>query len=245
LKIATAGKRSIFAIALPKAAGTLHDVKRTGIMKIELKNIKHSPSLSEETEAFTASLYIDGKCVGSVENHGHGGNTDYRANTREDRAIIEQAEAYCKGLPPEICHDIIIDGKPMVIEMKLEYYIDNLLFQHLKQKEAARLKKLEVNRILYGNFESGDVFSLKFKRPLAEILAHPNGDDILAKNIKEKILPELIEGMKVLNHNLPEPVYTKAGLQKHQYNTPEVHVPKQRSPKKKPGPKPGKGKGYR
>jgi hypothetical protein len=32
-------------------------------MKITLKNIKHLKTLSEETEAFTADLYIDGRPV--------------------------------------------------------------------------------------------------------------------------------------------------------------------------------------
>ncbi len=35
------------------------------------------PSLSQETEAFTANLYINDAHVGFVENGGYGGNTDY------------------------------------------------------------------------------------------------------------------------------------------------------------------------
>ena len=42
-------------------------------MKIELKSIKLSVSLSEETPAYTARLYIDGKHFGDVSNHGQGG----------------------------------------------------------------------------------------------------------------------------------------------------------------------------
>ena len=46
-------------------------------MKIEIKNIKHSPSLSEETNAFTADIYVNGVKAGSAMNRGHGGCTDY------------------------------------------------------------------------------------------------------------------------------------------------------------------------
>ena len=46
-------------------------------MEIELKNVKHFPSLSQETEAFTASLYINGQHAGFAKNAGHGGSTDY------------------------------------------------------------------------------------------------------------------------------------------------------------------------
>lgn len=42
-------------------------------MKLELKNIKFLASLSEETPAYTATLYVDGKKLCDVSNHGHGG----------------------------------------------------------------------------------------------------------------------------------------------------------------------------
>ena len=46
-------------------------------MRIELKNVKHVESMSEETECFTANLYVDGKKIGAVSNRGHGGCHDY------------------------------------------------------------------------------------------------------------------------------------------------------------------------
>lgn len=42
-------------------------------MKIELRKIQLLKSLSEETPAYTADLYIDGKLLAHVSNHGHGG----------------------------------------------------------------------------------------------------------------------------------------------------------------------------
>lgn len=47
-------------------------------MKIELKAIKHHTSLSEETHAFSASLYIEGKRVATASNRGHGEPVDIR-----------------------------------------------------------------------------------------------------------------------------------------------------------------------
>lgn len=41
---------------------------------IELRKIKHSPSLSEETNAFTADIYLDGRKVGDARNQGTGGS---------------------------------------------------------------------------------------------------------------------------------------------------------------------------
>ena len=68
-------------------------------MKIELKSIKFSEAMSEETNAFTANLYINGKKVGYCKNQGHGGCTDYNADEPKFRTIIAEAEAYCKALP--------------------------------------------------------------------------------------------------------------------------------------------------
>ena len=45
-------------------------------MDITLKNVKIYTGMSEETIAFNASLYADGKKVGDVSNEGHGGNNN-------------------------------------------------------------------------------------------------------------------------------------------------------------------------
>ncbi len=42
-------------------------------MKIELKKIDLCKSLSEETPAYTAQVWVDGKHFCDVSNHGHGG----------------------------------------------------------------------------------------------------------------------------------------------------------------------------
>lgn len=44
-------------------------------MKLQLKSIKYSPSLSQETHAFTANVYLNNKKVGYARNDGIGGCT--------------------------------------------------------------------------------------------------------------------------------------------------------------------------
>lgn len=46
-------------------------------MRLELKNVKVAESLSEETTAYTARLYADGKPVADCSNHGQGGPDMY------------------------------------------------------------------------------------------------------------------------------------------------------------------------
>jgi len=39
-------------------------------MKIELRKLKHATNLSEETNAFTADIYINGIHAGTADNRG-------------------------------------------------------------------------------------------------------------------------------------------------------------------------------
>ena len=42
-------------------------------MKIELKNIKYAAFASHETNCYSATIYVDGKRAGTVDNEGYGG----------------------------------------------------------------------------------------------------------------------------------------------------------------------------
>lgn len=63
-------------------------------MQITLKNVKISASLSEETTAFTATLYLNGVARGTVSNRGHGDPIWF-----SDRQAEVELEAYAKTLP--------------------------------------------------------------------------------------------------------------------------------------------------
>lgn len=45
--------------------------------KIELRKLSHAKSLSEETPAYSAQIWVDGVYFCDVTNHGHGGPDDY------------------------------------------------------------------------------------------------------------------------------------------------------------------------
>lgn len=183
-------------------------------MKIELKNIRHSPSLSEETEAFTASLYINGTLAGYASNRGHGGSTDYHSKDEKGRALIKEAEAYCLTLPPEIIP--AKDGLPAYsFDMNLESMIDNLLSGHLEQKNLQQFlkgmeRKMESGFVVGIPDKSYVLLGLKF--PIAMLLIHPDGTEKLQRILSEKVLPKLTDGKMLLNTNLPEKLLREAGL---------------------------------
>lgn len=66
-------------------------------MKITLKAIKHSKFASQETDCYTANLYVDGTKIGTVSNAGHGGCDEFWG----DREKYREADAWCKANLPK------------------------------------------------------------------------------------------------------------------------------------------------
>ena len=98
-------------------------------MKITLKNIKHIPRLSEETECFTASIYIDGIKKGDASNRGCGGCTDIHP-----RELAESIHNYAKTLPPfTLAHAPLF-----VCPQSAESIIENLIYIHLRNKRKQK-----------------------------------------------------------------------------------------------------------
>jgi len=205
-------------------------------MKIELKNIQHSPSHSPipsmVTQAFTASLYIEGVHVAIASNCGQGGNTDYHAIDAKYNKVIKRAEAHCKSLPPKQYPPYIIGGKAMESKVTLESYINDLFYDYLNKKFLAKLHEHQLREILYGNLDKSYVFGLRLQQTFAELPRGPNGEETIVRLIQEKVLPQLKEGEKILNQNIPEPLLIKSGLSKGQYVIPIIQSQRQ-LPKKK------------
>ena len=158
-------------------------------MKIELKSIKFSEAMSEETNAFTANLYINGKKVGYCKNQGHGGCTDYNSDAPEFRSVIKDAETYCSALPKT-------KWKGMEFDQSLESVIDQLLEDWLKAKETKKMERRMKTCVLVGVPDASSYAYYNFKRPLSEI---PKGE-LLGRvlNIKGKLETNEV----ILNTNL-------------------------------------------
>jgi hypothetical protein len=100
-------------------------------MNVELKNVRIHPDMSEETECFSATIYLDGRKVGTVKNHGHGGCheyywTDYEAGRRLDE--------WAKAQPTEFEFE------------KLDQIFDSLLS---KNEILSQLKRWVKNETLF------------------------------------------------------------------------------------------------
>lgn len=200
-------------------------------MKIELKKIEYSARLSEETNAFSADLYIEGKKAGITSNRGHGGPTDYHGINKEGDELIRKAEAYCKTLPPE---KFEMEGEEYEIEMDLENFIDNLVTKYIDNKELQKFRKRMENAmemsIVFG-IPDQSFSKLTLKSPIEMVLVHPRGPEMLKDVIIRKVAEQLLDGNMILNTNIPEHILKEAGLNEKQYVAPKQ--PEKKQPQQK------------
>lgn len=113
-------------------------------MKIELKKIKYSAALSQDSSAYSAEIWVDGVKRGTVQNQGFGGPDDVHPHTLE-MEIIE----YAKTLPP-----LSYFGKDL--PQSLETVLGGILNRHLGEK---RLKRLLTTKTVF--IEDGKCYTSK------------------------------------------------------------------------------------
>jgi len=142
-------------------------------MKIALKNIKVAKHLSEETLAFTATVYLNGKRVGIAQNSGHGGANTVSLDmnsTKEARALLQDT-SYTE-----------LDG---AISMLLgQYENKQFLKRHAKTKTIIRMDT--------DNDNQWTVFSIKFSPEVKKQLQNKYGDKI--KIWGNELVKQPIEG---------------------------------------------------
>lgn len=170
----------------------MYEIKQN---RVSLKNVKFYEGMSEETNAFTADIYFDGKKIGFAKNDGHGGCTDYnRHEGKLDK--LKECMAYCETLPD-------IDYGSFQMKCNLEHVIDYLFEAWLdakiaKQNEKKRVKLMS-KAILLGIPNESNYSYVDLKQPLTKIPTP------LLQNTVNKIKQLHCKGGKViLNTNLTE-----------------------------------------
>lgn len=166
-------------------------------MKIELKRISFNERLSEETNAFVADLYINGKKVGECKNTGQGGCTDYYADSPELRTVIAEAEAYFKTLPKVWEEKYKFEYQPT-----LEFAIDEEFEKYLEAKEQKKIEKRMQTGILWGIPNDGSYTYLNYKIPLVGL--SKTAPKMLQDRIDQIKRDHCTNGVQILNTNLQE-----------------------------------------
>ena len=168
-------------------------------MKIELKNIKFSEALSEETNAFVADVFVDNEKVAYAKNDGQGGNTYYHAYLGKNK-VVKAAEGFCEDLPCDI-HGY---------KMDLEAMIDTLLEDWLEGRHQAKFdRKLKKDILTSLCVKTPNGYSQytwktnKGKASIADMVGSVEGREMLQKAIAEA----KAEGKEVLNTNIPQHLF--------------------------------------
>jgi hypothetical protein len=104
-----------------------------------LKRFTTNARLSQETTAFAADVWIDGKKAGTAENDGHGGATMVHLHLL-DRAVRDQVDAHGKTLvPAEYKSFMSYDGAGT------EWLVDQLVEAELQKKADKSFAKKIAN----------------------------------------------------------------------------------------------------
>lgn len=184
-------------------------------MKIELKKLQVYERMSEETNCFTAEVYINGTHAGTAINQGQGGPTQIHCE-KDRTTLMREAEEWCKAQPPVVCN-FDEPGQPGVkatIAMDLELYIDDLVEKFRREKfaakQAAKMQKAALNHIISHNpsdptwyREQGSYGNKQGIVPITKVLASEKGLALIKKDL-ERILPTLEPGEVIFNPELQE-----------------------------------------
>lgn len=126
---------------------------------IELKGVKVHLGLSEETPAYTAKLYVDGKHFADVNNSGHGGCDRIDAPRGAEKGFNERLtalDALVKETYPT--HECSWE-KGKFFDESLEVLCHTAVWVHVDQRNM----KSRLSRTIM-TFEEGKVYSYKGKK---------------------------------------------------------------------------------
>lgn len=163
-------------------------------MKVVLKNVKYYESISEETNAFTANVYVDGKLCGFAKNDGHGGDTYVSANP-DQRELFEKVSEFLKTQPDV---NIGTEEKPYYIKNCLDSKADELFEKWLRAKEEKKIQNHCKKGLVYKTPEGYEVAKWG-KYTIDFMLLHPSLNKVLYDAVKEA----KDKGYEIVNTNIP------------------------------------------
>lgn len=168
-------------------------------MKIELKNIKHFYELTDETNAFSAKLYVNDIFTAECSDTGKGGCIDIQVVKGKEK-LLKEAEEYTKGLPA------LKTNYGFDLDMHLQLYIGQLVDTDIEEREFKKsVKSLEKNNIIFGKSKREMQYTWftaegNKKVPIANMLTSPSAKQMLIN----RIVDLKKEGNLIFNTNIPE-----------------------------------------
>jgi hypothetical protein len=145
--------------------------------ELTVKNLKHAAWASEETQCFSATIYVDGKACFTASNDGHGGATFMHPLDGMAERLFE-----LEDIAKEHTYTCDYDGNPH--PKSLEWFVDDAVRDTLELRRIARMLK---TRAVFVN-DAGELTGYK-----CNIKKHPLADHIA-------VLAEKHPGERCVNH---------------------------------------------
>ena len=127
-------------------------------MKIELKRFTTNARLSQETTAFAADVWVDGRKVGHAENDGHGGMTMVHL----DKSVRDQVEAHGKTLVPDEYKSFTGGAEWIVdqlVEAELQKKADKSFAKKIANADAKQKAVYAKKGLLAARMRHGDTWT--------------------------------------------------------------------------------------
>jgi hypothetical protein len=166
-------------------------------MKLELRKVSWSKALSEETPAYSAQVWIDGRHFCDVSNHGQGGcDCQYppKGMTNSDfRPLLEAMEARIKAeFPPETVDVGDGDGRTFTMEQDLE----SLCQKELYRLDLAKTVKRDLaKKVMW--LKDGKQWSVKIgAAPLDQLIPRLKAKYGIEKTLNEMTLDEAVAALE-------------------------------------------------
>lgn len=159
--------------------------------EFEIRNFKHLESRSEETNCFSAVLYVNGKKMADCGNSGHGGSTDVKFFPQY-REMEREIKEFLKTQPK-------IKFGNYEFDRTLDYIVDELVEELLKAKNFKKILKRTGKSLIFRDTQ-GTYYQIGWKKhTVDELLKTPSGRDRLKKTIASHVT----DGTILINENIP------------------------------------------
>jgi len=153
-------------------------------VKIELKKLKLYPALSEETQAYSAAIFLDGRHIADVHNDGHGASDNVMPKAPFTYDQLLALEKRIATEYPPLKSSITGEHLPYTLEM----LCGDLIHRAGVEKRLARAMKSKIVAIIDGTLSE---FSFKGMKVLSPALSAQLTPAILRKHPAAKLLNTL------------------------------------------------------
>lgn len=149
-------------------------------MKIELKSLQYSAFASQETNCYSANLYVDDRKIGEVGNDGHGGCDSFHG----DQASYKATDAWCRANLPQWKG---FDGEPL--DTDLELHCGRLIEDWMAARD---MKAALRTKVLFTKPSDGKLYEVRHRGQMEATIAsiasaHPGAAILNGKPLDEAL----------------------------------------------------------